>query len=128
MAEAREALAATGVGSGSPLAEAAAPEVASLPPTYKWKGKTYREKAAAAGVNSQSSFEDVLRYVELWPPNLCAHKRDVSMETPYQSIDDFVNTMRQSSSDSGGAFLWPSERFGIMRAIAVTLHHLPVTI
>ena len=48
------------------------------------------------------------------------------METPYQSIDDLVNTMRQASSDGTGKFLWPSERYGVMRSIAVTLHHLPV--
>ena len=45
---------------------------------------------------------------------------------PFQSIDDFVNTMRQSSSGGDAAFLWPSERMGIMRAIAVAIHHLPV--
>ena len=92
---------------------------------YVHKGKIYREKVVA-GVNSNHSIEDIFAYAIKWPPRHCARRTDVAWEVPYESIDDFVNAMRQSSKDSTGAFLWPSEHIGIMRAMGVSLHHLPV--
>ena len=92
---------------------------------YTWREKAYREKVSK-DVNTNHSIEDILDYVANYPPHRCSPKREVAAEVPFQSIGGFVNTMRQSSSSGDGAFLWPSERFGIMRAIAVTLHHLPV--
>ena len=127
-----------GASGGSQAAEAEATAVEGNPETfgepqqdpqlgkiYIWKGKAYREKVGA-GVNSHHSMEDIYEYASQWPPRRCARRADVAWEVPYESVDDFVNTMRQSSNDGTGAFLWPSERIGIMRAIAVSLHHLPV--
>ena len=89
---------------------------------YRWKGNTYCENISKE-VNSGHAFEDIYEYVE---NARCAPKRSVDTEIPYQSVEDFANTMRQSSSDKDGKFLWPSPRYGIGKAIAAALHHLPV--
>ena len=71
-------------------------------------------------VNTNHSIEDILDYVANYPPHRCLPKREVAVEVPFQSIDDFVNTMRQSSSSGDGAFLWPSERFELSRSVLTT--------
>ena len=57
-------------------------------------------------------------------PQLSALLREA--EVPFQSIEYFVNTMRQASCDGKGKFVWPSPRYGMGKAIAAALHHLPV--
>ena len=91
---------------------------------YTWNGKTYREKVkASSGVNSQHSMEAIYEYVT-HAPRVTAMKQED--DVPFECIDDFVNTMRQSCGEGEGAFKWPSRKFGCMRALAVALHHLPV--
>ncbi len=46
-------------------------------------------------------------------------------EIPYQSIEDWVVTLRQASMAPGAAFFWPSEKLSFQRALAVSLNHLP---
>jgi hypothetical protein len=103
----------------SPLAEAA--EEAGQ--YYKWKGKTYKEGSAANGVNSSHSIDDIQEYmsecpIENTPPHF-------SGEIPYQSIEDWLATLRQASMAPGAAFFWPSEKLTFQRALAVALNHLP---
>ena len=94
--------------------------------TFTHRGKTYRKRLNPSnGVNTNHSLEDVHQYVGEWPPERCGEKRRVQDEIPYRSIDDYVNTMRQSCGVPGEAFLWPSERVGFQRAIAVALQQLP---
>ena len=57
--------------------------------------------------------------------SLAYDRKAVELEVPYQSIDDFVSTLRQASPVLNAAFQWPSSKFGIMRGVAVALHHLP---
>ena len=89
---------------------------------YRWRGNTYCEKISNY-VIAGHAFEDIYKCVE---NARCALKRSEDTETPYQSVEDIVNTVRQSSSDKDGKFLWPSPRYGIGKAIAAALHHLPV--
>ena len=96
--------------------------------TFTWRGKTYKTKLTVSnGVNSNHSLEDIHRYVGAWPPERCGEKRKVQDEVAFQSIEDFVNTIRQSCSEPGAAFLWPSRRVQFGKAISVALHHLPTT-
>ena len=66
----------------------------SLGTFYTWKGYTYRDKARkGSGVNAAHSMESIYEYVAttgsaavLQPAN----------EVPYERVDDYVNTLRQS--------------------------------
>ena len=89
-----------------------------------WRGQHYAVKISK-DVNTSHSLEEIWDHVGAFPEHACAPKRDVSHEVPFQSIDDYVNTIRQSCRH-GGAFRWPSNRYGFMRAISVAFHHLPV--
>jgi hypothetical protein len=116
---------------GPPSAEATTEHVANVGVAYQWRGKTYRQKIKKSDVNDQHSLEDIVKYVSLYPPFRYSPAQDVAMETPYQSIYDFVTTMRHSATDDYKEkdpcpFLWPSERLNFMRSVAVALHHLPV--
>ena len=52
----------------------------------------------ANDVNTDHSIEDILDNVNAYPPHRCSPSRDVAAEVLFQSIEDFVNTMRQLSS------------------------------
>ena len=54
-------------------------------------------------MNARHAIEDILEYVGKWPPYRYVLKRDVTLEVPYQSIYDFVNTCRQSGSGEDAA-------------------------
>ena len=112
--------------SGSQSVEAAGATAATpLRKTYKWQGRTYVEKVKSAkGVNSGHTLDEILDHVAAFPPHVCAPKREVAHEVPHQSIDDYVNTLRQACSH-GGPFRWPSDRYGFMRVVGVAFHHLP---
>ena len=59
------------------------------------------------------------------PASARAASLEPADEVPYESVDDYINTLRQASEEGKGAFKWPSTMFGFMRALAVALHHLP---
>ena len=85
---------------------------------------TYREKVnASGGVNCGHSMEEIYEYVTNAPLGTALKQED---EIPFECIDDYVTTMRQSCEEGEGAFKWPSRKFGCMRALSVALHHLPV--
>ena len=46
------------------------------------------------------------------------------MEVPYEGIDDFVSTLRNSCSPTG-VFKWPCKSLNFQKAVAVALHHCP---
>ena len=115
------------VSEARPSEEATSEELPVLGKTYTWKGKTYRARAKGASkeVNVTHSLDDIMEYSKHFPPWRCQFGRKVFHETPYESIDDFVNTLRQAATGADAAFLWPSERLAVMRSIATALHHLP---
>ena len=80
---------------------------------------------ASRDVNVSHPLDDIIEYSKNFPPWRCQFARQVFHETPYESIDDFVNTLRQAATGADAAFLWPSERLKFMRSIATALHHLP---
>ena len=91
---------------------------------YTWKGYTYREEARnKSGVNVAHSMESIYEYVV---NTSSAASLEPADEVPYERIDDYVNTLRQSCDEGTGAFKWPSTRFSFIRAFAVALHHLPI--
>ena len=70
--------------------------------------------------------ESIYEYVSNHPPSACAATLEPADEVPYESVDDYINTLRQSSEEGTGVFKWPSTKYGFMRALAVALHHLPI--
>ena len=90
---------------------------------YKWKGKTYKEGVAGRGVNSNHSIEDIQEYMSECP--LEQDRPSFSGEIPYESIEDWVVTLRQASMAPGAAFYWPSEKISFQRALSAALNHLP---
>ena len=96
---------------------------ASLGTFYTWNGYTYREKVRkTSGVNAAHSMESIYEYVATTGSVAALQQAD---EVPYERIDDYVNTLRQSCDEGTGAFKWPSTRFSFIRAFSVALHHLP---
>ena len=89
--------------------------------TYKWRGKTYREKVTN-DVNSFHALEDMYEHVVRWLEHRWGEPRFVEADTPYQIVEDYVNTLRQASRDGTGSVQFPSQRYGM----DIALHHLPV--
>ena len=107
--------------SGSQSAEATGyNEIGNL---YQWRGKTFREGRKGSGVSNTHSLDDIQEYMSECPMNT-TRPRFVD-EVPFESVEDWVTTIRQACIAPGAAFHWPSEKLSFQRALAVALAHLP---
>ena len=95
----------------------------SIGELYKWKGKTYREGRKGTGVCTSHSLDDIQEYMSECPLNTLDAK--FADEVPFESVEDWVTTIRQACTAPGAAFFWPSEKLSFQRALAVALAHLP---
>ena len=95
----------------------------SIGELFKWKGKTYREGRKGTGVCTSHSLDDIQEYMSECPLNTLNAK--FADEVPFESVEDWVTTIRQACTAPGAAFFWPSEKLSFQRALAVALAHLP---
>ena len=89
-------------------------------------GKTYREKGdwTKKGVNASHALEDIHDYVRNLGERSLRHPHDPLQDIPYQSIHDYVETMR-ASCHPDGPFTWAGENAKYNQFLAIALHHLP---
>ena len=76
-------------------------------------------------VNSNWSLNDIQEYARDCVDTGTADTYSPDKEVPFESIDDYVCTLRNPGSMSTASFLWPSTSLSFQMAIAVALHHLP---
>ncbi|MDA8609346.1 hypothetical protein N9L19_00390 [bacterium] len=89
----------------------------------KETGLHYRVKYAKNnGVNANLSLEEILQYA--FAQNEVMSKHNPAEEAPYESIADFVTTIRKCA-ENGSHFRWPSESFGVLKVITHAIHMLP---
>ena len=91
--------------------------------TYQSDGKSYRKKTYS-DVNAGHSLEDVQSYVAKLPKDAFIVSRGPESEVPYESIMDYVGTLRRACGPSS-PFIWPHESMLFERALTVAAHHLP---
>ena len=89
-------------------------------------GKTYRSKGewTKKGVNSSHALDDIHNYVRDLGEKSLRQPHDPLKDIPYQSIHDYVETMRASCCP-GGPFTWAGENNKYNQFLAIALHHLP---
>ena len=91
--------------------------------TYHSDGKTYRKKTHS-DVNAGHSIEDVQSYVTNLPADAHITARGPETEVPYDSIMDYVGTLRRACGPNS-PFIWPHESMLFERALTVASHNLP---
>ncbi len=91
---------------------------------YVSGGKTYRSRTSAL-VNASWSLDDIQEYARQIGPDGTADTFDPALEVPYESISDFVCTLRNCATAANSVFLWPSPSINFMKALTVAIHHLP---
>ena len=84
----------------------------------------YRTKWSASngGVNASYSLEEILAYHFTHPVQPTKYAAD---EVPYESVIDYVNTLRNSATGCHAAFWWPSSKVDFQRSFGTALHMLP---
>ena len=86
-------------------------------------GLMYKTARRGSGVNGNISFEEVEGYVrDKLPENNSPF--DPAEEVPYDSMQDFVQTMRQASLGSA-FFEWPTDKLQATKCLQVSLERLP---
>ena len=94
---------------------------------YRCGNKTYRTKhSKASGVSASWALEDIQEYAQA--QNTLAESYDEGGEAPYESIDDFVETMRNCASAHHSVFQWPTGSMTFEKAMGVALHHVPLAV
>ena len=91
---------------------------------YEQDGEIWRRGTPSTGVKKTVSLSEVQRYVRSIPSNGIMQTYEVPQQVPYNSILDYVCTLRNSAA-IGAAFTWPSDAFNDVKGIAVALHHCP---
>jgi hypothetical protein len=90
---------------------------------YQWEGKTYREGRKGSNVGTHHSIEEIQEYTSECPMNTSGNNS--VNEVHYESVEDWVATIRQACIAPGAAFHWPSGKLSFQTAVAVALVHLP---
>jgi hypothetical protein len=89
---------------------------------YQHSGKTYR-KSTHKEVNANWAIDNIQEYSKTLQD--IAPEPLPEQDVQYESVMDFVYTMRCCASNPTSVFQWPSDALSFQQAFTVALHHLP---
>ena len=111
---------------GSPVSEATPAQPLDTDIWWSHRGRTYVTTKKVPGgkeVNGALCVEDVQEYVQ--GLDATARWNEPSDEVPFESVEDFILTMKMITSEGNKHFRWPSERISLQKTLSVALHHMP---
>ena len=90
---------------------------------YYHNGKTYRRKRPGSNINASWSLEEIQSYVAGIRNTVESY--NPSRDVLFDSIEDYVCTMRNASSTVQSKFVWPCFAISFQQAIAASLATMP---
>ena len=67
----------------------------------------------------------IQKYVSGLDPNIEAKPYNPEFDVPYESVEDYILTLRTCCRKESSHFAWPVEGLSFQKAFTVALHHLP---
>ena len=95
-------------------ADAALPQATPAPPApptgefFEWHNNVYQKKKDPL-INGTWSVSDIQKYVGELDPNLQVPPYDSERDVPYESVEDYILTLRTSCRVDDSRFAWPVE-------------------
>ena len=80
-----------------------------------------RNDDALGGWHSITAIQE---YVASLPMGAVVGNFDIANEIPFESIQDYVNTLRNACLPTG-SFVWPDDSMSYQTALTVAIHHCP---
>lgn len=84
---------------------------------------TSKKSKGTSAVNKWFTPAMIHDYMQDAEPGALVYEPQNSMQ--YETIEDFVSTIRAEASQEGSKFKWPERMISFEHAVAISLHHLP---